>query len=189
MDKFLRIAITPPEFTAEILSRCATLLSENIVDLLHLRLPEASEDVMRKAIEAIPTMYYRQVKLHSHYQLISEYGLRGAHLKSNAGRIEVDELRNPGLLSKSCHSVEEVNRDASQGVKYEYVTLSPVYDSLSKSGYMANAELLKNRVPDVMPIIALGGVTREKFRELKNHGFSGAAMIGYYFGDLLSLIK
>ena len=64
----------------------------------------------------------------------------------------------------------------------DYVTLSPVYPSISKPGYESQVNLIAEvRAADktaLPPLIALGGVTFEKLDELRNAGFAGAAMLG-----------
>lgn len=68
---------------------------------------------------------------------------------------------------------------------YDYLTLSPIYDSISKEGYKSSFERkdLENEIRNLpIDVIALGGVTPDKFEELKAIGFAGAAMLGYFFG-------
>lgn len=66
------------------------------------------------------------------------------------------------------------------GGTMDYVTLSPVFDSISKSGYMAaysHEELLRlSGAPT--KVIALGGVNPERIDFLKRYNFTGFAMLG-----------
>ena len=54
-----------------------------------------------------------------------------------------------------------------------------MYDSISKQGYASgfNLDELKGRLVG-RNVIALGGVTPDKFLELQVAGFVGAAMLG-----------
>ena len=93
-------------------------------------------------------------------------------------------------MTKSCHSLDEIS--LAEG--YDYVTLSPIYDSISKAGYKAKFDIDSLRpVIAGRKVIALGGVTPEKFGELAEKGFSGASLLGYIWnGDFdtsLLLIK
>ena len=65
---------------------------------------------------------------------------------------------------------------------YDYVTLSPIFDSISKQGYKSAFKLmeLKNKIKG-KKVVALGGVTPDKFSYLKSIGFKGAALLGYFF--------
>ncbi|HXD94336.1 MAG TPA: thiamine phosphate synthase, partial [Bacteroidia bacterium] len=64
--------------------------------------------------------------------------------------------------------------------KYEYVFLSPVFDSISKTGYKSNFDLenLKPFLKKHKNVIALGGVNTKNIELIKQVGFSGAAFIG-----------
>lgn len=174
MSEFIKIAITPPDFTISDVAKAVAILQLNEADILHLRIPQASESQMKRIIDAIPGIFYDRIKLHSHFSIIKESGLRGAHLNK----------RNPYpprfacKLSMSCHTLAEVG-DAPSDM--EYVTLSPIFDSISKEGYGGNDKLSEGPLPDNVPVIALGGVTPDKFEILKKKGFEGAAMLGYFF--------
>lgn len=71
-----------------------------------------------------------------------------------------------------------------------YLTLSPVFPSLSKPGYGA-PELLDHfhRALDThggasaVPVFALGGVDIGRLETLKTAGFSGAAILGSLWGS------
>lgn len=179
MRCFKKIAITPPQISPAVIERCKILLQNGSAAILHLRFPNATEIEMREVIEAIPKELYERIKLHSHYGLVEEYCLRGFHHNGNSPI----EIQIRGGISKSCHSMEEVRQCVGKG--YEYVTLSPVYDSISKAGYRGNEGLLNEPLPEGEEVIAMGGVTTEKFDELAEYGFAGAAMIGQYFKDLI----
>lgn len=60
--------------------------------------------------------------------------------------------------------------------------LSPIYGSISKPGYEAafpDADALASALAGARyPVLALGGVTPDKFEELRELGFAGAALLG-----------
>lgn len=152
-------------------------LFEAGLQYLHLRKPGAkrfeTEDLLRK----INAQYYNRIVLHDNFEMAVEYNLEGIHLNK----------RNPfapksftGRISRSCHSIEEVARYMDECF---YVTLSPIFNSISKVGYnsafsagqlavAASRGIIDNRV------VALGGVTAENIRTLKKIGFGGAAVLG-----------
>lgn len=169
-DSFLAIGITPPQEEAGEAERIVALL-DGCLDFMHLRRPGCGEDEMRRIIERLPARCYPQLKLHSHFHLVEEYGLGGVHLNSRC-----PEYDGPACSrSRSCHSEQE----AALSEGFDYVTLSPVYNSISKPGYKSrfHPSVFRIQMPHIN-VIALGGVAPSCFRELREAGFAGAAMLG-----------
>ena len=107
-----------------------------------------------------------------------------------------------GLVSRSCHSISELSQ---YGPVCDYMFLSPVFDSISKSGYTSrfspacsagtagpmagmssDGELSGRdqgngdcRPVDWERVFALGGVCPDNIRLLEETGFGGAAVLGY----------
>ena len=174
-DGFLRIAITLPEPPEDESRRVTRLLDSGRFDIVHLRHPGASGREMRAIIEEIPGRLHRRLRLHGHFDLAAEFNLGGLHLN---GRCPEPPAFYSGPLSRSCHSVGEVL--GARG--FDYVTLSPVFDSVSKAGYRAaftTADLSRLAdAGDIPRVIALGGVTPEKAADLDRRIFGGYAMLG-----------
>lgn len=66
-----------------------------------------------------------------------------------------------GILSRACHSLEEVETTVSL---FNYVLMSPVYDSISKQGYRSGYskdELKQAQESGVIheKVVALGGIS------------------------------
>jgi thiamine-phosphate pyrophosphorylase len=80
-------------------------------------------------------------------------------------------------ISTSFHSTTAIFKSRR---KYEYVFLSPVFDSISKQGYKGNFSLeeLKSFLKSKKNIIALGGINAENIELVKQKGFAGAAVLG-----------
>ena len=121
------IVITLPYFIEREAERIVQRLAN--VDLIHLRKPESTSDEMERLIREIPKDYHKRLVLHDHHHLAVKYGLYGVHLNS----------RNPlplegwkGSVSRSCHSFEELKEWKD---RCNYLSLSPIYDSISKQGY------------------------------------------------------
>lgn len=174
-DGFLRIAITLPEPPEDESRRVTRLLDSGRFDIVHLRHPGASRREMRAIIEEIPGRLHRRLRLHGHFDLAAEFNLGGLHLN---GRCPEPPAFYSGPLSRSCHSVGEVL--GARG--FDYVTLSPVFDSVSKAGYRAaftTADLSRLAdAGDIPRVIALGGVTPEKAAGLDRRIFGGYAILG-----------
>lgn len=184
------IVITMPESVDREAERISAMLDGGDVEYVHLRKPAWTIDAMERLVRAIPESLHHRLKLHSCFGLLSDYELGGAHLNSRWPAIpEEVRMRRPDIkLSCSRHSLDEVIAADKQG-GWEYVTLSPVFTSISKPDYPANALLRQARMGEQLrrlktPVVALGGVTPDRFAMLERLGYSGAAMLGYAWQHL-----
>lgn len=176
MDEFTIIGITLPQAdVAGDAERIVALLESGAVDRFHLRKPDADESVLRRLLTAIPQEYHARLSLHDAPWLLAEFPQVGFHLNR----------RHPagisaGTLSRSCHSAGEVMK-ADSGL--DYVTLSPVFDSISKEGYVGRSFTGEAQAVATRRVIALGGVVPGRFAALRKRGFSGAAMLGWLWTE------
>lgn len=168
---FITIVITAPGEVSDEAARISELLSSGKADFVHIRKPDSSLRDVRNLIEEIPQPLRSRLRLHGHFALLDEFSLAGAHLNSRCP----DAPYNARSITRSCHSLSELH-DLE---RYEYVTLSPIYDSISKSGYTSafDVRALKGKLPPGK-VIALGGVTPDRFPALREAGFAGAALLG-----------
>ncbi len=151
------------------------------VTYVHVRKPECLEAELEQLISAIPSEYRGRLVLHEHFELAVRYGIGGVHLNRRWGIAPTDWR---GRVSRSCHEVAELKRYAD----LDYCTLSPVFDSVSKQGYMANfthQELLEASTAGLLNerTIALGGIAADNVTSLKVYGFGGVAVLGKAWGD------
>lgn len=174
----LRIAITAPDILPDEPQRIAAVLDSGW-DYVHVRHPQASLRQVRRIIDDLHPRYHSRLRLHGHFELVYELNLGGLHLNS---RCPEPPALYQGRLSRSCHSVDEAIDAISSG-RYDYVTLSPIFPSISKPGYSGHftADDLK-RLP-AQGIVALGGVTPERVSEIRRMPFEGYAVLGYLFGQ------
>lgn len=168
------IVITLPDPMVENeTDRITTMLESGLIDRVHIRKPVMSAREMEMLISAIPKVLHNRLSIHSHPELLNRFPGIGWHFSATRMNTECS-----GLLSRSCHSPAEA---VDWAAKCDYVMLSPVFDSISKPGYLSAGfnpieESLCNRKGKVM---ALGGVSPEKIPQLKKRGYLGAAMLGY----------
>ncbi len=154
------------------------------VERVHLRHPNCSLDEIRAIMEDIPSDMRSRLSLHDFHQLAMDYGC-GIHLNR---RNPKTPLGYHGLISRSCHSLEEIaEAETTIGSKEvaDYYFLSPFFDSISKPGYKAtqfDADALRQLLRSTH-IVALGGVTPAKFDILKSLGFNSVALSGYLTGE------
>lgn len=172
---FITIAITREDEFPEEADRINRILSSQEADYVHIRKPRWTARQTESLIKNINKDFHLRLKLHDHFEILKDYGIGGVHLNS---RNPVNPYRNI-LVSKSAHSIIEIQDNLS----FEYVTLSPIFDSISKPGYTGkfDFEELRNVLTDKTNIIALGGITPSKFKLLKELGFKGAAMLSYFW--------
>ncbi|GAB4297773.1 MAG: thiamine phosphate synthase [Oscillatoriaceae cyanobacterium] len=144
----------------------------------HLRKPGYSRKELEKLVEAIPIQYLPNIIIHQCHELIYSYPLRGIHHTSAPDFYP--DLPAHIHQSKSFHQLGEI---AVNQHPYNYVFLSPLYDSISKQGYAGKfnfaelAQFLQNHQRST-EIMALGGVEAEKISELHQLGFDGVAVLG-----------
>lgn len=118
-----------------------------------------------------------KIIVHDFPQLYYEFSLKGIHVNRN---IHALPDGYDGFRTRSCHSLEEVQRFKTE---YDYLFLSPIFNSISKAGYNAGfsgEELQKASDEGVIDgkVVALGGVTFESLPYLEKLNFGGAAMLG-----------
>ncbi len=174
MDSFKLIAITPAEvFDGEV--EAIIELLDNGYDRVHIRHPHYAKDAIRRLISAIPAELHSRLSLHDCHELAIEFPSVGIHLNA---RNPIAPANFRKILSMSCHALDQIENARQQAC--DYCFLSPIYDSISKPGYLAKFRLTPElrTVISKMPTIALGGVTPDKFDELRQFGFAGAAMLG-----------
>lgn len=168
------IIITSPETIKDEALICNSLFARGL-ETLHLRKPEACEEVYEKFILRIEPRYRNRIVIHDHYPLAKKYQLHGIHLKSGQGN-EYNHYRTFGHISISCHSVKEINELPFHPA---YCFLSPVFDSISKQGYKSRFPELPVLETSQPRVIALGGITPANLPLCRDKGFSGVAVLGY----------
>lgn len=183
---FKLIAITREVVEIDESCRICNLIDAGF-DYVHIRKPALQKNEMQQFIESIPTRYYNRLKLHDHFDLADKYDLAGIHLNSRNRTVPTGFQKH---VSKSCHAIEEL-RDID---RFEYVFLSPIFDSISKQGYKArfSKEELENSSNLISEkVMALGGVADKHIPYLQKIGFGGCALLGYlpWAGDYLSFVQ
>lgn len=149
---------------------------------LHLRKPLATVGNVEQLLLGVDPAYYNRIVLHDHFILADRFHLKGIHLNR----------RNPdrppfkiSSVSCSCHSIDCI---ASSNNRFDYLFLSPIFDSISKSGYahgFSNVELQEASHRGVIneKIVALGGVEGRTMPLAAQYGFGGVAVLGALWGN------
>lgn len=162
--------------------RITALLKGGVVDRFHIRHPWLSVNETRRLIQQIPAELHKALTLHDNYALAKEFPGVGIHLNARNDFRSPEDLGGEPMVSRSCHKLKELD----EAVDCDYVTLSPVYDSISKQGYKSAFKVGSNQLQRAVygrMVLAMGGVTPDKFAALSNSGFSGAVLLGYLWNN------
>lgn len=159
-----------------------TSLLKNTLDIVHIRKLDVDTEKVETLISLIPSEYHARLVLHNHHELASQFAFKAIHLNTNKPLPPADYK---GALTRSCHTIAEL-KDITP---YEYVFLSPIFESISKQGYTSGftAEVLQNASQEGLinsKVVALGGITPSHFAKLQAYGFGGAAMMGYLWNTI-----
>jgi thiamine-phosphate pyrophosphorylase len=172
----LQIAITQP-FAIDGEDAIIRHLLANGFDIVHLRKPDADIEYCKDLLGRLTPAERSRIVVHDFPTLYEEFALRGIHLNRNYTTYPPHYL---GTRTRSCHTFEEV-AGCKDGC--DYLFLSPIFDSISKQGYLSkfsHDELLNASRTGIIDnkVIALGGVTPERIEYLQSLHFGGIAMMG-----------
>lgn len=174
--------VTPPCNAINETAIVNYLLGEKLA-VLHLRKPDYSIDQMKEYLININTSLHNKIVIHSHHELINEFNLRGIHFTHHNKKSIYNYIDYNGTKSISTHSFDEIN---SLPTIFNYYFLSPVYRSISKSGYgiqnisIQSLTTFINQNPQ-KNIVGLSGITHKNIGELNASGIFGAAILGSFW--------
>lgn len=174
---FTTVIITQPFFVEGEAKRIAEFLQNGTCDYLHIRKPGSKREDVERLLMSIPTELHFRLTLHDHFELAGKYNLHGLHTNSRNPSVP-DGFK--GCVSCSLHSIDEVARLKDE---YSFVSLSPIFDSISKQGYNSAFTLKQlaaaksNGIIDEK-VFALGGITFALLPTVKAMGFGGAMILG-----------
>ena len=139
---------------------------------------------MRRLLDRLDPAVMPRITLQDCLGLAAEYGAGGVHLNA---RHPASPQGFRGLVSRSCHSLAEVE---TYKPSCDYLFLSPIFPSLSKEGYGSGFSLEELRAARNIidgKVIALGGIDPERIRQLSDLPFGGVAVLGALWGSAPSL--
>lgn len=118
--------------------------------------------------------------LNDRVDLVLALNLDGVHLRANSLPVStVRRLIGPDrLIGISTHSVEEVQRANHDGA--DYIIFGPIFDTPSKRSFGSplGLDVLADVCREsIVPIFAIGGITRERARDVRRAGAHGVAVI------------
>ena len=177
------IVITPSEMLENETAQLIRMLEMGITNV-HIRKPKLSTAEMRKYIVSIPEHFHDRLVIHSHHNLALAFNLKGIHItrlhKKRWFRLWLNRtiLRSRGRTFIQTGSYRKIASLYEEAPNYDYVFLSPVFDSLSGSfqggfnEFSLTAALKKN----MHKVIARGGISIEQIEKVRSIGFDGMAL-------------
>lgn len=161
------------------------------LDTFHVRKPKFSSEEMSTYLSLFSEKHLNKMVLHTHHRMAKKYPVRGVHLtkKHRKHRNKKKLIRwfsglffkQPKVISRNCHKLSDVLSDQ---FAYEYIILTPVFDSISKKGY--GASFSERTIEEVLvnsknKVYAFGGVNAETIPAAQEMGFDGVMLYGSFW--------
>ena len=131
-------------------------------------------------IRSITASYAVPLIVNDRIDLLMALNLAGVHLRSDSlSPLPVRQLIGPRqLIGVSTHSVEDVRRANQDGA--DYVVFGPIFETPSKRPF--GPPLGLHLLADVcrrssIPVLAIGGITCERVRDVRRAGAHGVAVV------------
>ena len=102
-------------------------------------------------------------------------GAHGVHLTGTGLEPSLIRGLGPLTISVACHSIDDVQRAAAEGA--DLAVLSPIFPSPGKGAPLGLKKLQEACRQVAIPVLALGGVTRQNTADCLNAGAGGIAAI------------
>jgi thiamine-phosphate pyrophosphorylase len=158
--------ITSPDFIREEEKIIPDLLAAG-ADRVLIRKPIWEQDAYRQLLDKLPASVYSKLLIRNNYQLAVAYKLAGCHWTEAAAFLP--ELEH----STGIHQSSEIQAKDS---RFSTLLLSPVFDSISKTGYQGrHAHIVNNHNRRVL---AMGGIDHNNISQLSSWNYQGAALLG-----------
>ncbi len=187
LEKPMKIVILTPELDKVNETGIVNQLFDTGLELLHIRKIGYSTDRYRKYISEIQPEYRSRLVMHGGgFDMCNEFSVAGLHLTSAQRSLSPVEISkyNANRMSSSFHKWSEIT---SCNLNFDYVFISPVFDSISKTNYKAGVDFrgldkMKLRLQElnrpVPEVFGLGGIDIPHLQILREHHFDGAAVYG-----------
>lgn len=156
---------------------------------IQLRMKDASEEELRdtaRRVQELCRLHRATFIIDDHVDLVKETGADGVHL----GKLDMpiaearERLGKRFIIGGTANTFEDIRQHAADGADYigcgpfRFTTtkqkLSPI---LGTEGYRSILSQMKLAGINI-PVVAIGGITREDIPQLKALGLSGIALSG-----------
>jgi thiamine-phosphate pyrophosphorylase len=180
------ILISPPTLIPQE-TQIVEQLFEKGLDTFHLRKPEWTQQALEDYLDKICPTYHSRIVLHQHHSLIEKYVLKGIHFKEADRKAAKNtpssepykSLSKKLTFSTSIHQEEDLY--TLEDI-FDYVFISPLFESISKEGYTPrrvwDMNLIKPYLQHNAKLIGLGGIDASNLAQVRDWGFDGIALLG-----------
>lgn len=170
--------ITNPQSVPNETEIINALFNEGL-EVLHVRKPDFDKTQLSEFIYKIDERFHSRIMLHSHYELLDSFRIKGIHFTEKTKHMLADYDCVQCTKSLAVHELADL-KSVPQTVYY--ILLSPLFPSVSKEGYSKqwNFDELKVELAGERNynIVALGGITLENVKTVKELGFDDYAVLG-----------
>lgn len=155
----------------------------------HLRKPNYTTKDYETFLERLHPKFRKHIIMHSRHNMVLNYGLKGINIGRNHKRTRLKtffKILKMKLLYKNLVVTSEfdsMGQFLGSKYPYDYVMLSPVYDSVSKKGKRSKfnhrklKKVLRNN-ESKYEVYAGGGITIDRIEKCNELGFDGVAVMG-----------
>ncbi|WP_319287600.1 thiamine phosphate synthase [Desulfosarcina sp.] len=177
------IIISPPEDNPDEPEVVCWVLHQSSATV-YLRKPGQTDRQIADYLKQVPVSYHPRIMVHGHPRLLDHFDLMGIHFTEkerthNLQRLRQLRLAQPGCrLSSAFHRITDIPE--YDGL-FDYILLSPIFDSISKPGYRSafdHSDLRPFLSWTEHTVIALGGLDAQRAVTAASLGFKGIAVLG-----------
>lgn len=180
----MKLLVMSPSKSIQDETIMVTQMFEQGLKRFHLRKLNMSTADMKLYLDKIPKRFHNRIYLHTHHLLALRYNVKGIHLtdKHKKAKLKtrfnyqlIKMLRRPELTVTTSYSELEDLLSIKDSNAYEYVFLSPVFDSSDNGFQSAFSEYSLNAMLKKVDktVIARGGVDIQHLQKSKDLGFDG----------------
>jgi thiamine-phosphate pyrophosphorylase len=153
------------------------------IDLIQLRERDLAARELFHLAEAVlrmPNPGGTRLLINDRTDVALACGAAGVHLRGKSvAPSHVRAITPPGfLIGVSCHSVEEVRRAEDEGASF--AVLAPIFATPGKGPALGTCALAEAARSVRLPVLALGGITKERIQECTAAGAAGIAGISLF---------
>lgn len=170
------VIMTKPTFFVEE-DKILTTLFEEGMENMHLRKPNSSPMYSERLLSLLSENYYREISVHDHYYLKTEYGLGSIHIDNPEDSVPEGYK---GKYSRTCTEIQQLK---ALKRKAEYVFLEGIFDSISYPATKSKFTIQELEEASEKGLIdkhvyALGGMNLENIKTVRDLGFGGVVICG-----------
>lgn len=181
----MKLIVISSSSSVENETQIITKLFEAGLETFHIRKHKLSTKKMKGFINQIPEHFHNRIVIHSHHNLARKFNLKGIHLTKSHKKnkiqtwfsLKILKLKNPQIIITTSYSNIGQLFETDTKYKYDYIFLSPIFDSLSSKfqGGFTAFSLTSAIEKTELKVIARGGIDVTAIEKAKAIGFYGLA--------------